>query len=102
MSLLREIPELSINMIGNTISKKKRPEKVPKTKKIKKRKKIIPSDNPTTKKGDKSKSDQKVRVGNPFSVARFQSKHNIKIKEAKVRFSLDKPSTNLLLCLRFR
>ena len=101
-----EIPELSINMVGSTKSKEKRQEKVPKTKKVKKRKKVSPvengdDDNPSKGKGKKKKSKtKKKRVGNPFSVARFSSKHNIKHKEAKVRFSIDKPATNLLLCLR--
>jgi len=100
-----EIPELSINMIGSAKSEDKRQEKVPKTKKVKKRKKVNFSDeengnNQSTGKGEKDKSNKKKRVGNPFSVAKFSSRHNVKDKEARVRFSIDKPSTNLLLCLR--
>jgi len=100
-----EIPELSINMIGSAKSKEKRQEKVPKTKKVKKRPKVNSYDdgdgnNPSGGEGKKDKSNKKKRVGNPFSVAKFTSKHNLNKKEARVRFSIDKPSTNLLLCLR--
>lgn len=103
-----EIPELSINMIGNAKSKEKRKAKIPITKEIKKKNKVFLADENNGNeeetqaggKGEKNSSEKKRRIGNPFSVTRFSSRHNIKQKEAKVRFSIEKPSTNLLLSLR--
>jgi len=102
-----EIPELSINMVGSRKSKENRKEKVPKSKKVKKHKKVTSfdnedatDDNSNNGQRKEEKSNKKKRVGNPFSVAKFSSKHSVNDKEAKVRFSIDKPSTNLLLCLR--
>jgi len=99
-----DIPELSINMIGDSKTKKEAPTKR-KSNKTKKQprlqKTIIDSDEKSKNgKGKKDKSKTKQRVGNPFEVGNFSSYHNPKTKTAKVRFIPDKNSTNLLLCLR--
>jgi len=98
-----DIPELSINIIGDSKTKKEKPSqrKSNKTKKQPKPQKPIPdSDIPSNGKGKKDKSKTKQRVGNPFEMGKFSSFHNPKTKTAKVRFATDKNSTNLLLCLR--
>ncbi len=99
-----DIPELSINMIGDSKTKKEQ-QSQRKSNKIKKQprpQKPIPNSDEKSKdgKGKKDKSKTKQRVGNPFDIGRFGSFHNPKTKTAKVRFAPDKKSTNLLLCLR--
>lgn len=101
-----DIPELSINMIGETKSKKTNKKKTPKTKKTPKPPKtVINTDEENTNgrssgKGEKDKSKTKQRVGNPFDVGKFNSMHNAQDKKAKLKFSTDKNATNLLLSLR--
>jgi len=99
-----DIPELSINMIGDSKTKKEQPSKRKsnKTKKQPRPQKPIPDSDEKSKngKGKKDKTKTKQRVGNPFDMGRFSSYHNPKTRTAKVRFAPDKNSTNLLLCLR--
>ena len=99
-----DIPELSINMIGDSKTKKEQSSKRKsnKTKKQPKPRKPVPDSDEKSNngKGKKDKSEAKQRVGNPFDISRFSSYHNPKTKTAKVRFAPDKNSTNLLLCLR--
>ena len=99
-----DIPELSINMIGDVKSKDSNKRKSPKTKKVARKPKLATDDDgtgkPTGGKGKKKKSDDKIRVGNPFEVGRFASRHNAKQKVAKLQFSIEKNATNLLLSLR--
>jgi len=99
-----DIPELSINMIGDSKTKKEQSSqrKSNKTRKQARPQKPIPDSDDMSKggKGKKDKSKTKRRVGNPFNIGRFSSFHNPKTKIAKIRFAPDKNSTNLLLCLR--
>ena len=99
-----DIPELSINIIGDSKTKREQPSqrKSNKTKKQPRpQKPILESDDRTKNaKGRKDKSKTKRRVGNPFNIGKFSSFHNPKTKTAKVKFAPDKNSTNLLLCLR--
>jgi len=99
-----DIPELSINMIGDTKSKDSKKRKSPKTKKVARKPKSATKDDgtgkPTGGKGKKKKSDNKIRVGNPFEIGRFASRHNAKQKVAKLQFSIEKNASNLLLSLR--
>lgn len=98
------IPELSINMIGDTKSKESNKRKSPKTKKVARKPKPASVDDgagkPVGGKGEKDKSENKIRVGNPFEVGRFSSRHNAKQKIAKLQFSIEKNAANLLLSLR--
>ena len=98
-----DIPDLSISMVGDAKSKQQNQRKSTQTKKIPRKKRVIPdSDIPLTDqgKGKKSKSDTKQRIGNQFEVGKFRSFHNTKKQEAKLRFATDKNASNLLLCLR--
>lgn len=104
-----DIPELSINMIGDAKSKDSNKRKSPKTKKV--ARKLKPSSNidtddtegtynPTGEPSGVPSTNPKRRVGNPFEVGRFSSRHNARQKIAKLKFSIEKNATNLLLALR--
>ncbi len=98
-----DIPNLSISMVGDAKSKQQNKRKSTQTKKIPRKKRVVPdSDIPLSDKGKgkKNKSDTKQRVGNQFEVGKFSSFHNAKKQEAKLRFATDKNASNLLLYLR--
>lgn len=107
-----DIPELSINMIGDARPKHQNQRKSNTTKKIPNKPKNVSMDadmdgdedvttnpnelNPNSKPNNK----RKFRKGKPFNVGKFSSYHNSDKKEAKLKFVVDKTATNLLLCLR--
>jgi len=99
-----DIPELSVYMVGKASSSLPSERKSKKTKKMKKKRKIVDNSNEPLDDKDanpkKDKSKTKRRVGNRFNVAKFTAFHNTKTKQAKVRFNIDKQSNNLLLSLR--
>jgi len=98
-----DIPELAINMLGSAETKRKNERKAPKVAKSKDKKRPVEggSGKPEGGKGEKDKSKEERRIGNPFeSIANLNARHDIRKKESYVRFKIDKNATNLLLSLR--
>lgn len=97
------IPELSIPMIGDAKAKRKSERKAPKVTKVKTKKKAVDggSGQASGGEGNKPKSKEKRRIGNPFDgVGKMGTRHNPREKEAFIKFAVDKKATNLLLSLR--